>query len=94
MSDVRDTQFAGYAKALWEDISKALDLPDTDEPTTTDAIIDAVHLTIARRIYDFEYYQIEQVYKKAGNGLFPGEIAQYIAMMPDMTELPKETKGN
>lgn len=78
----RDTQFAGFAKTLWDELEQAIRqdfrgcIP---EGKTRRAIyIPLWQKLIARRAYDLACHIVENV------------SAYNVSSIPDMTELPKE----
>ena len=86
----RDTQFHGFAKALWDELVRANGYGYIDVNKWDDDGIDPTNYiqVIARRAYDLVKHTLEHAEAIAFDRLSIGEHAeQYI---PDLTELPKE----
>ena len=73
----RDTQFAGFAKALWEKLM----LINTSEEA---------ELIIARSAYDLTKHVLELVPHLINTFPDPQRLEDVIPYVPDLTELPKE----
>ncbi len=86
----RDTQFAGFAKLLWEeDLEIALGLVGLEiKNKNFHAHIQKI---IARRAYDLAVYVIHMhtAIERLGMVLTPADV---LREMPDMIECPEETK--
>ncbi len=85
MSDSRDTQFQGFAKALWEEIMQMTIHGYGRIDAGTDP--KNYELLIARRAYDFAC----RVTKYVGAPEWDDQrIAEMMEYVTDLTELPKE----
>lgn len=84
----RDTQFAGFAKMLLNDImrSNAVDIVDVQR-FWRDEDIAEVEQIIARRAYDLAHHIIEHVEISAIDML---SIDECVERIPDMDEWPEE----
>jgi hypothetical protein len=82
MSMSRDMQFAGFAKALWNELSEAGYLSLAHQPDFAVYFEDDALKMIAQRAYDLVAHTLEHA-----------PLSEYVAFpkdIPDMPELPKE----
>ena len=80
MSTPRDTQFTGFAQALFD----KMDAHDWLWPAVNEE--QDIRLLLARRAYDLAYHVL-QVVATPNDAIRPEQIVERI---PDMPELPKE----
>ncbi len=88
-TDPRDTQFAGFAKLLWDELPIE---PEDDELSAAyDAWSDACEQIIARRAYDFAYHVVRKVIAMECTAEFV--IRSELHEVPDLTTWPEEKTG-
>lgn len=92
----RDTQFQGFAKALWDELEQAIRQDPGFIPegkSGRDQYIPVWQEIIARRAYDLvEHtvgYSLEYLHE-CGREMPGGMKKRIVPSIPDMTELPKE----
>ena len=97
--NVRDTQFQGFAKALWDELEQAIRQDPGFIPegkTGREKYIPVWQKIIARRAYDFACHLIKNgdpidLDTSGEYGPVADEEAQRrVNNLPDLTELPKE----
>jgi uncharacterized protein YbaA (DUF1428 family) len=84
-SDPRDTQFQGFAKALWTELDERNFTSEACNPAMSMYRDEAITL-IARRAYDLVKHTIENTEHYNLDVLSPDE---HVERIPDMIELPK-----
>jgi hypothetical protein len=89
--NARDTQFQGFAKALWEEV---IQIGIDGYYDGCEAMDGGYELLIARRAYDLACHTISS--QAQGMDMFckndPEWIRQRVELVADMTELPKEQR--
>jgi len=95
----RDTQFMGFAKSTWDEITTTLEALEAEHEIvdgclmcnwTSEKIARVVEPLIARRAYDLTKHVLELV--PCLINMFSGtqRLEDVIPSIPDLTELPKE----
>jgi len=86
----RDTQFARFAKALWNELSEAGYLSLVHQPDFAVYFEDDALKMIAQRAYDLVEHACEAVEDKETEYTARITLECMIDSVPDMPELPKE----
>lgn len=90
----RDTQFAGFAKLLWERLCDANGHGYIDVNKFDDDGVDPTNyqLVIAQSVYDLIYQGCEVIYDRETDFEARITLESMIEHFPDMTEWPEKTK--
>ena len=82
MSDERDTKFAGFAKALWDEVLSK---------NPSGSLYDGICLILARRAYDLVGHAIDNVDSYLLDLSWSNE--DVVSYIPDLPELPEEEQS-
>jgi hypothetical protein len=97
VSEIRDTQFAGFAELLWKDISSSLNLISL-EYSPKQSVDEYIEESITRRAYDLVFHAADALNKlRALDASYKDEVGvtipAIIQRIPDMTEWPEVSHG-